>query len=394
MQIFNINPFNINKSQKASSDIHKTSPFVHKNFKNLTPLAKDTISFSANAEIEKNKMEDLLVSNGFKKEDLSEHFINYDEEKKNIITEKYGYSYSNKLYHDHKHSRLKQGDLIIYSKKANEEDMETLGKNFSQKHAKLLSQRLGALISDSEMENLTKLFNANDSKYSKYWEKNLDEFVIFYSTMRGLIGKEDVQSAILDNAADNFINQRDDFLIQSVENYKGTAYKKINKQKIQNENHQKQSEALRNAMQQSPLSGDTTVYRTEDTRAFDKVQLKNGDLLGLKMREIKSLKSKEKKAHAARQLRDIVLSEKVVLDRTKFTSTTVASGTQGATGDVRWELKLPEGTKGMYLESLNYHGYQSSELEYLIDKNSKIEILDMQYLPKKDKWQMTGRVVQ
>ena len=59
-------------------------------------------------------------------------------------------------------------------------------------------------------------------------------------------------------------------------------------------------------------------------------------------------------------------------------------------GSIHWELNVPKGAKGVFLEGVNVKGHNQGECEFLLQKDSNINIIDIDF--KNGHWVLKGSV--
>ena len=120
-----------------------------------------------------------------------------------------------------------------------------------------------------------------------------------------------------------------------------------------------------------------TVYRDDGYILLTFVKLPDGNTLADKLQQI--AKSKDiNYIHRATENLSAQTYPPIVQER--FMSTTFVKDLHYQKQEIRWEFNLPLGTKGTFIESYNELKIHGNQVEYLLQRNSKIIIKNINYL--------------
>ena len=125
------------------------------------------------------------------------------------------------------------------------------------------------------------------------------------------------------------------------------------------------------------LTEPITVYRDDGYILLTFVKLPDGNTLADKLQQI--AKSKDiNYIHRATENLSAQTYPPIVQER--FMSTTFVKDLHYQKQEIRWEFNLPVGTKGTFIESYNELKIHGNQVEYLLQRNSKIIIKNINYL--------------
>ena len=91
-------------------------------------------------------------------------------------------------------------------------------------------------------------------------------------------------------------------------------------------------------------------------------------------------------------IKELQLGGNLVAHQERFMSTSLVQSASFDSKRVIWDLEVPAGSKGVFLEGANLSGGLAHEVEYLIQRGSHIQITDMQYDFAKGQWILKGKL--
>ena len=92
------------------------------------------------------------------------------------------------------------------------------------------------------------------------------------------------------------------------------------------------------------------------------------------------------------ELKAIVNQHNFVAHQEHFMSATIAGPAPFYEYDVHWEMTVEAGSKGTLLEGINIHNSLQDETEILLQKDSEITIIGLDFDYTKMKWKPIGKV--
>jgi len=168
--------------------------------------------------------------------------------------------------------------------------------------------------------------------------------------------------------------------------------REIKSEKSGAESNSLTAEHLKNLTQylnSTEISKDIKVYRGDSLKIAGLITLADGQKLDEAMK--KACNELKEDPQAVNNLIDKVLDGDYVLNQERFMSTSINKG-NAFTGVIQWELSIPAGTKGAFLENFNTKTNFPGEMEVLIQRDSKITIKDMSYNEKTNEWMLKAEV--
>lgn len=292
-----------------------------------------------------------------------------------------------------------------YSKKL---DQATKDKMFQQygSYASTLISKIETPLNSNDLECLKLMLNVGNGKYISMWQKDMNALVQLYQNIKesGVFTNLSQMPPAKWDAIFNIAKAQPITAAQldAIIDYKGCGYMSINGALT---NKKKMGVKLSNSMQSAVddiqsyintqvLKEPITVYRGEGPEVLESVKLANGKTLAQAMEDAKSayLKSNPKDETLIKNLINDVLNNNYVATQERFMSTSLLKG-HGFSGTINWELNVPKGSKGVFLEGINVHGSCQTECELLLQKDSKITITDIDYDYSSDQWKLKGSVM-
>ena len=128
-----------------------------------------------------------------------------------------------------------------------------------------------------------------------------------------------------------------------------------------------------------------TVYRGEGYSVFDTVEI-NGEKLSTLMKKAAASNNQD-------QIDEVILlieENNLVAHQERFMSTSIFQE-NAFKDDINWILELPEGTKGVFIEGINYNSTHNSECELLLQRGYDILLQKAEFI--NGEWYMTGKII-
>lgn len=260
-------------------------------------------------------------------------------------------------------------------------------------------------LSPQDFDQLYKYMNVSGGKYASYWKEHMPELVASYTVINqyygGLFQNFDVvtdgqwaaiMSTVTYKAPENVVEALHYYKSDSWQINTALTNKKNNKYAPISPEVQARIDAISKYMETQALTEPMHVYRGEGFEVLQSVKLANGQTLASALQKLQ-------------YTTDLAAADKIVFEvlqsnyeayQERFMSTSFLESSCFG-GDISWDLELPAGTKGTYLEAQNVTGTFAHEVEYLVGKDAKIEITDIK--PRVDStgtitgWDLKGKVV-
>lgn len=131
---------------------------------------------------------------------------------------------------------------------------------------------------------------------------------------------------------------------------------------------------LANELEKIPLKQDLDVVRYTGWGFLDSIPLADGKILGAEIKRLKEANATEE------EIQKFLLSLGPIQNK-DFLSTAISNTTKYfEKKDIMYNLHLPEGTKGVYLEDLLGDGFSKHyEAEFLVQKEQFINIKNIRF---------------
>lgn len=269
--------------------------------------------------------------------------------------------------------------------------LSSYGGDFGPKIIEMAQQPL----SPSSLQQMLKFMNVANGKYTTYWQGNMSELVLYYNILKegSLFGCFDqITDAQWETVMNTVKTKAPKDVVESLYNYKSSSYEinealtNFKKKKIKiSPSTQQQIDSLAKYIDTQQISDSMHVYRGEGFEVLGSVKVDNA---GHTLQDlIQSVDTKDK--DAINRLIEQVLDNNYVATQERFMSTSL-SPSASFNDSLIWDLELPAGTKGVFLEGANIKGKFNHEVEYLLQKDSKILITGISY--EGGKWRLKGKV--
>lgn len=274
--------------------------------------------------------------------------------------------------------------------------------------ASKVKQKLNKPLDSSDIQKLTSMINVNGGKYISLWQKDPHALVLLYQNIKNthVFSASDMTPAkwdvVLNIAKTNppvTAAQKEAF-----EYYKGCGYTAINtslenaakgmhiapdvKQKI---------DQIQSFINTQVINEPIKVKRGEGYEVLNSVTFADGTSFPLAAEMQKALQhyfdTKGDKSQIEK-LKNFINKKECVATQEHFMSATMA-GPMADIGEckpVHWDLLVEKGSKGAFLEGINFDMGGHSETEILLQKDSKIVIQGIDFDYNDKKWKLIGTV--
>lgn len=133
------------------------------------------------------------------------------------------------------------------------------------------------------------------------------------------------------------------------------------------------------------------VYRDDSDFLLTRIKLVNGNTLAEELKKIDSVKDSSLASKLAKELSEQIFNASVVQER--FMSTTLVKELHfDKKKNIRWEFNVPKGTKGTFIETYNILNRHGNQVEYLLQRDSKIIIKNIERIGYK--WHIKADILQ
>lgn len=250
-----------------------------------------------------------------------------------------------------------------------------------------------------DIQKITKMINMDGGKYIGLWQKDMNALIQLYRNIENsnIFGLNNLTPAHW-NAVFNIAQTKPITADQigSLAFYKGSGYMDINngltdlkkhniplnpsiKQKIDNVQAYLNTQVIK-----EPIK----VYRKEGPEVLASVKLPNGQTLDKAMAEAVAHFNQTGDTTLIEKVKNMVKKGNLTATQERFMSTSFNPNVWS--GSIHWELNVPKGAKGVFLEGVNVKGHNQGECEFLLQKDSNINIIDIDF--KNGHWVLKGSV--
>lgn len=269
-------------------------------------------------------------------------------------------------------------------------------------------------VTKEEMDGFKEFLELSNGKALKYTDKYFDNLMVGYLNLkRGKIFdkyKENAQKnsgyhdLVLNVATKPFNIVDSNYLMD----YKMNGYKDLNQfmrlfetKEVSSipEDITKKINVISNYIDTQTVETPFKVYRFESLDVLKNVRKSDGSTFDFKamIDGLDFYKTPQDREKYIQKIKEFVLDNEIVAHYPAFVSTTVDKnmfeGTVLGTHNLRWEIDVPKGTKGVYLEPLNNNNILSKENEFLIQKNTDVVINSIDYDEKEKEWKISGKIL-
>jgi hypothetical protein len=324
--------------------------------------------------------------------------VNSAKEKKEISDE----HFNNLL----KRNNIKKIDNDNYVKDYNnDETNEILNSQDWQKSSKNL---LFTKISKDEITEFKNFLNLSNGKAIKFIDNNFDNLLVAFLNLKRsnlfekhkeLVNKnEGYQDIVINSAIIPMSTKENKALID----YKDEIYRYINNYLRNGSLHflydvKGKSDLIKNCLDKHIVETPINVFRCESSRILEKVK-KGEDIVNLRatLIKIQDMNDSKERKEAIKELQEFILDNEIKAQSPCFMSTSLNSDIKnlfGGKNRIMWELEIPKGTKGIYLEPINNNHNLSRENEFLLQKDSSIVLKFIDFDEERKEWNIKGKVL-
>lgn len=310
---------------------------------------------SVNGEVDEQTFESLLKKNGMEVGSNGEFHLTLSQDYKDGIVNKYGPS---------------TGSKII--------------------------KKIESPLTSTDLDQMRKLMNVVDGKYAQYFADDMTEFLAFYQVIKSgnvFTHFDEFSPAQWDAIMNTTKYKVPVSTMEALSAYKGSSSKingalsamKNNPSYDPDSYTKQQIEAITQYIDTQSISEDIKVYRGEGYEVLDSVEL-NGKKLSTLMHDAAYFSDQQ-------EIDNLILmieQGNYVAHQERFMSTSLLKDS-AFSDSIVWELDVPAGSKGVFLEGCNISGSLSNECEYLLQRDCRILIKHADF--KDGKWHLKGSIV-
>ena len=308
------------------------------------------------------------------------------------------------MWHEYTFEIPQQQKANIVSRYKNTTD-DTTGEILSGTLDEIIIKKIERPLSEEDIKIIQELANVCNGKYAQYFKENPIDLIALYQTLRGthvnIAGMmlrtfsdsewEVVLNTIKSKASGETLNALYRYKDQSGAVNKALSALKLDKNAEIPEETRKLIDNITSYINSQATSAPLKVKRYDTYSILDDVIVDNKKLYDLMQKAAKSGDQKEieKCIHAIRMIGCSKTQERFL-----STSLKEAPSTFSNRSSIIWELDIPVGTKGTYMETTNLSSslIEEGQFEFLIQRNSQIEIKDANFID--GKWHLKGKVIQ
>lgn len=314
--------------------------------------------------------------------------------------------FSNTLFGEYKF-KIPENQKISISNKYKNTTSEATKEILSGSLDELIIKNIQKPLSQEDIEIMLKLANICDGKHAKYFREHPMDLITSYQILRG----SDLDVNIVKIMLNRFSNAEWDVVINTIKNkangdildslccYKDQSGKinkalsalKLNKNAEVTNETKKIIDDLTAYIDTQKSNAPLNVFRYDNYAILDDVII-DGSKLSDIMEEVEKSGNQEKIKNCI----ELIKKSNCTKTQERFISTSIAEppGIFKNKSDIVWELEVPSGTKGAYIETMNIspNKMEEGQFEYLIQRNSNIEIKDAAFVD--GKWHLKGKIIQ
>lgn len=290
-------------------------------------------------------------------------------------------------------------DGIMY-KLLSEKERINIKKTCSEPMAFLIKSMKERPLSLSDISKIKELLNLSNGKYIPLFKENVDDFVYFYKTIQdsGYLHKygKTLMPLHLDLLT-NVVKSKCSLEAQEALNmYKGSSSVKINealttprwKKRYLDSNVKSMIDNMSSYIETQVIKEPTKVYRSEGYEVLKSIKCLKGNRLHATLAEA-SKRANNGDFELVNRVINEVKNHKFNIIQKRFMSTSMIEDVN-INNNIKWELEVPAGSKGVALDAINVSGLAVGEHELLLQKGSQINITDIDY--KAGVWHLKGIV--
>lgn len=257
-------------------------------------------------------------------------------------------------------------------------------------------KKIEAKLSPSDLSQMRKLMNVAGGKYASYFANDMTELLAFYQ----VVSQGNILShfdKITPGQWDAIINTTKYKVpvdaIEALSVYKSSSDKVNTALSTMKDDPsytpmayiKQQIDAITKYIDTQSISQDMKVYRGEGYEVLNSVEI-DGEKLSKLMQDAAYCGSQQ-------EIDELILKiEKgnYIASQERFMSTSLLKES-AFSNSIIWELDVPAGSKGVFLEGCNISGSLINECEYLLQRDCKILIKHAEY--KNGNWYLQGSIV-
>lgn len=258
-------------------------------------------------------------------------------------------------------------------------------------------------LTASDITKIQTIMNAANGQFISIYQNDMATFLHLYKQIKGtniFSYLNEMNTGEWETFANLIKNPIDIKTIEAIDNYKGSGYMTINnalekmkKQGIAPTGSTKDKiDALQSYISTQVIHTPVTIRRNEGYEVFRSVKLPNGKTLDKAMEEAYNAwaASGYKDKTPIEKLKQMVNSGDYTASQEHFMSATIAGPAPFYSYPVHWEITVEKGSKGVLLEGAKVNAGLGSETEILIQKDSEIKILGLDFDYTNKKWKPVG----
>lgn len=300
------------------------------------------------------------------------------------------------------------------AKDENNKEYPYLIKTFNENEKTSLKEKYGDFyehhmgmveepLYEYDLDNMKNFLNIDKKRGKKIFNENFDDFLhtflLIKNNGRLRVINEDRDKNLFTcvaNIAENPMNAqtRKDFSDYQGKTYNGGIVTKMQKYLRGQSPLYKFSKDVQNHIKNmsqyietQPLPENMKLYRGEGYEILSKVQLNNDKTVNLGKMMENALTSKNE--NEIKKVKEFIQDNELVAVQPSFMSTTTI-GKMSYIDNIMWEFEADKGAKGIYLEGLNTGNVSSRLSEVLLQKGTKINIIDAEIVD--NKWHIRAKI--
>jgi len=270
-------------------------------------------------------------------------------------------------------------------------------------------------ITKENIEDFSHFLNIANGKYFEYLNKNIQETADFFNILSQRTDENslningcdrkylfDYKEQISDGQWEIILQtmrKQEQLMHDIVRFYKYQGDKKINGALTEiknNPNAEIEKElkniinALSNYMKNNPTKTTTHVYRGEGYSVLNSIYLQDGRKLS---DALKSAITQEEIDDIIMQVNSDLISKDYIATQERFMSTAFFEYASFHKKPILWDIEVPAGTEGIFIEGLNKTGRCIDECEFLLQRNSFLRIMGIKYNNVTKRWDIKAQVL-
>ena len=280
-------------------------------------------------------------------------------------------------------------------------------KNIKDKFGSIAENYIALLeapVYSEDIENMKDFLNIDKKNGRKILKENFNNFVFVYLNLQKQCYMSDYSEKCEDNknyfqlmknlAESDFHN---DILLDS-HSYKLNSAKHWNNYVRDNICHNKEMpeylkpmvDNMTSYIEAQKIENPITLYKGSGYDILKHVKLKNGEMINLG----KMMQETEENPENEQKIKDIIKNNNISVKNAGFLSTSYDkyAAYNFSKNRIFWTFITEPNTKGAFIDGINVNRLYVDEKEVLLQKNSKITLLDAEYNSKNGLWKISARV--